>query len=266
MTRSQSATTAKAWLSQVRLTQAARGWATGACLALAATADAGPAQELVTWFGPSQAPTSNASWTPGSTAAQHYGVAFVSGPAGNYTMDWMSIGLNTSSTATSGSGTLVVELRGATSLTPYSAVSNDTVLASDTIAFNSPTTTATNFTVALNAASFPNIATYAMAANTGYALRLWGPSGGYGIQRTTGYANGTTNGFYEVNDGFAALNTFRNGTPNYTNTANSYPTLAIAFGGVAVPEASASSLALAAALGAVGWRLVRRRRANGQRG
>jgi len=266
MTRAQPATTAQAGRSQGRAIRAACHWATGACLALAANAYAAPAQQHVTWFGPSQASNSNATWTSGSTAAQHYGVAFVSGPAGNYTMDWMSIGLNTSSTATSGSGTLVVELRGATNLTAYSAVSDATVLASDTIAFTSPLTQATNFTVALNASDFPNIATYAMAANTGYALRLWGPSSVYGIQRTTGYANGTTNDFYEVNDGFVALNTFRNGVANYTNFANSYPTLAISFGAVAVPEASASGLAIAAALGAVGWRFARRRSAKGQRG
>jgi hypothetical protein len=228
-------------------------------LILSAGALAEPEQELVTWFGPVNPSNSSATWT-GSTENQHYGVAFVSGPAGNYTMDWMSIGLSTGTTGISGAGTLVVELRDTTNLTPYSALSGSTVFASDTIAFSSPLTQATFFTVMLDAADFPNISSYAMAANTGYALRLWGPSSGYGIQRTTAYAQGTTNQFYEVNEGFVALDTFRNGSADYTNSPGSHPTLAIAFGSVAVPEASTAGLALAAAIGAVGWRLLRRRK------
>ena len=109
-------------------------------------------------------------------------------------------------------------------------MSGTTVFASDTIAFSGPTTAATNFAVNLSAANFPNISSYAMTGTTGYSLRLWGPSSGYGIQRTTGYANGTTNNFYTVSDGFVALDTFRNNVANYTNTTNSYPTLSIAFG------------------------------------
>jgi hypothetical protein len=232
-----------------------------AALSLAAAAEAAPQQQLVTWFGPAAAPNSSASWT-GSTTAQHYGVAFVSGPAGGYNMDWMTIGLSTSSGATSGSGTLVVELRDATNLTPYSSLSGDTLYASDTVAFTSPTTTNTFFTITLGADDFPNISAYSMAADTGYALRLWGPSSAYAILRTTGYADGTTNDNYDVGAGFVALDTFRNGVPNYTNSPSSYPTLAIAFGSVAVPEASTAGLALSAALGAVVWRLVRRRRVN----
>ena len=58
----------------------------------------------VTWFGPSQAANSNATWTAGATSGQNYGVAFISGTASSYSMEWLSIGLNTSSTGTSGSG------------------------------------------------------------------------------------------------------------------------------------------------------------------
>lgn len=212
----------------------------------------------VTWFGPSQASNSNATWT-GSTDAQNYGVAFISGSSGPFSMGWMTIGLNTSSGATSGSGSLTVELRNATSTTPYSAVSGTTIYASDRITFTSPTTVNANFFVNLSPADFPNISSFAMTASTGYALRLWGPSAGYGIQRTTGYLNGTTNNFYTVNDGFVALDTFRNNTANYTNNTNSYPTLSIAFGTTAVPEPSAVALALVGmAGGAVLWRRARR--------
>ena len=213
----------------------------------------------VTWFGPSQAANSNATWTAGATSAQNYGVAFISGTASSYSMEWLSIGLNTSSSGTTGSGSLVVELRDTTNLTPYSAVSGTTIFASDTITFSGPTTAATNFAVNLSAANFPNISSYAMTGTTGYSLRLWGPSSGYGIQRTTGYANGTTNNFYTVSDGFVALDTFRNNVANYTNTTNSYPTLSIAFGAVAVPE-PATCASLLAGLGFAGIMSWRRRR------
>lgn len=212
----------------------------------------------VTWLGPSQASNSNATWT-GTTSAQNYGVAFISGTASRYLMDWLSIGLNTSATGTSGSGSLVVDLRNTTNLTAYSAVSGTTVYASDTITFSTPTTVATNFTVTLSPANFPNISSFAMTGTSGYSLRLWGPSSGYGIQRTTGYANGTTNTFYTVSDGFAALDTFRNNTANYTNTTNSYPTLTIAFGTTAVPEPSTTASLLAGAVWG-GWSMWRRRR------
>ena len=81
-----------------------------------------------------------------------------------------------------------------------------------------------------------------------------------GIQRTTGYANGTTNDFYTVSDDFVALDTFRNNVANYTNTTtNSYPTLSIAFGAVAVPE-PATCASLLAGLGFAGIMAWRRRR------
>ena len=212
----------------------------------------------VTWFGPSQASNSNGTWT-GTTSAQNYGVAFITGTSSSYSMDWLTIGLNTSSTGTSGSGSLVVELRNTTNLTPYSAVSGTTIYASDTVTFSTPTSVNTNFAVNLAAASFPNISSYAMTGTTGYSLTLWGPSSGYGIQRTTGYANGTTNNFYTVSDGFVALDTFRNNSANYTNNTNSYPTLSIAFGTTAVPEPATCALALVG-LACAGYVRYRRRR------
>jgi len=138
-------------------------------------------------------------------------------------------------------------------------VSGTTIHASDTITFTSPLTANTNFFVNLSPADFPNISSFAMASTTGYALRLWGPSAGYGILRTTGYAENTSNDFYTVNDGFVALSTFRNNVPNYgpsppTNTA----TLSIAFGTTAVPEPSTLAFALVGIAG--GWAVWRRAR------
>ena len=56
-----------------------------------------------------------------------------------------------------------------------------------------------------------------------------------------------------------ALDTFRNSVPNYTNNVNSYPTLSIAFGAVAVPEPSTCA-SLLAGLGFTGIMVWRRRR------
>ena len=173
-------------------------------------------------------------------------------------MDWLQIGLNTSS-VTTGSGSLVVDLMNTTNLTPYSAVPGTTVHASDTINFTCPPTTATAFTVNLTPADFPNISNFSMTGTTGYALRLWGPSGAFGIMRTTGYANGTTNNFYTVSDGFVALDTFRNNGANYTNNTNSYPTLSIAFGTTAVPEPATCAMALAG-IACGGYSMWRRRK------
>jgi len=88
-----------------------------------------------------------------------------------------------------------------------------------------PGTTSTNFTLNLTAAELPNITAYQLLSNTSYSLIAYAPSPSIGIQRTTGYANGTTNTKYTVADSFTMLDTFRNGTANYTNTANSFRSL-----------------------------------------
>ena len=199
----------------------------------------------VTWFGPSNASNSNASVQPFT-----YGVVFMTGTLGPYSMDWLQIGLNTSS-ITAGSASFRISLRDATSTTPYSAVAGSTTLASDTVSFTMPTTTATNFNLLLSTADIPNISAFDMSASTGYSLFLDSASVNFGIQRTTGFAVNTTNDHYTVSEGFTALNTLRNNSM-YNNSPGSYPTLAVSFG--AVPEPSAFSL-----LG-VGLAMVLRRR------
>jgi hypothetical protein len=203
----------------------------------------------VTWFGPSSASSSNASVQP-----FNYGVVFMTGTLGPYSMDWLQIGLNTSS-ITAGSASFRISLRDATSTTPYSAVAGSTTLASDTVSFTMPTTTATNFNLLLSTADIPNISAFDMSASTGYSLFLDSASVNFAIQRTTGFAVNTTNDYYTVSEGFSALNTLRNNSM-YNNSTGSYPTLAVSFG--AVPEPSAFSL-LAFGLGAL--TMMRRRRA-----
>jgi len=199
----------------------------------------------VTWFGPSSASNSNASVQPFT-----YGVVFMTGTLGPYSMDWLQIGLNTSS-ITAGSASFRISLRDATSTTPYSAVAGSTTLASDTVSFTMPTTIATNFNLFLSAADIPNISAFDMGASTGYSLFLDSASVNFGIQRTTGFAVNTTNDYYTVSEGFTALNTLRNNSM-YSNTTGSYPTLAVSFG--AVPEPSTVSLF------GVGLAMVLRRR------
>jgi hypothetical protein len=214
------------------------------------------ASAAVTWFGPSNTPNSNANWPAiNGTYTQNFGVAFKTGPSGPYAMDWATIILSTSS-VTTGSASFTLELRNTTNATAYSAVAGTTSYATDVISFTMPTTTNTNFILSLTAADIPNISSYEMAADTAYSLILYAPSHNIGMGRTTGYTNGTTNNNYTVNSGFSALDTFRNNAPNYANTANSYPSLAISFGENTVPEPTSIVLTMLAS----GVMLLRRKR------
>ena len=196
--------------------------------------------------------------TTGTSYTTNFGVAFITGSASTYSMDWLSIGLSTS-TITTGTGSLRVQLRNTTNSTAYSAVSGTTLYATDTISFTMPTSAGTYFSLNLNPADFPNISGYVMSGTTPYSLIVNNPSAAFAIQRTSGYANGTTNNFYTVSDGFVALDTFRNNTANYSNTTNSHPTLSIAFGTTAVPEPSTYAMALAG-LACGSYSMFRRRK------
>ena len=227
-------------------------------LSLAATAAfiaSASASTSVTWFGPSNTPSSSANWPAiNGTYNQNFGVAFKTGPSSTYAMDWATITLNTS-TVTAGSASFTLALRNTTNATAYSAVAGTTSYAMDVVSFTMPTTTATNFTLSLTAADIPNISSYEMAADTAYSLILYAPSKAIGMGRTIGFASGTTNNDYTVNSGFSALNTFRNNS-TYSNSANSFPSLAISFGENTVPEPTSIVLTMLAS----GVMLLRRKR------
>lgn len=226
------------------------------CLLAALLAVTGQASaSVVTWFGPSGASNSNANWPSGTAYTNNFGVVFETGPSGGYTMDWATIGLSSSSQS-GGTASFTLALRNATNATAYSAVAGATSFAEDVVSFALPATTSTSFTLSLTAADIPNISSYAMEADTAYSLILYAPSRAIGLQRTTGYANGTTNTFYTVDSGFSALNTLRNNAANYANSGSSYPTLAISFGENTVPEPT--SIFLTAFAG--GAMLIRRKR------
>ena len=196
----------------------------------------------VAWFAPTAAANSNANFPGGTNYTNNFGVAFTTGTTPALQMDWVTLGLNTS-TVTTGSGTFKLSLRDTTNTTAYSAAAGSTELAVDTVSFTMPTTTSTAFTLNLTSADIPNITNYAMGASTSYALIMYNPSNNIGVNRTTGYAQNTTNGFYTLTNGFTALNTFRNNN-TYSNSGTSYPTLQISFGNtVPVPEPSTWAMA-----------------------
>jgi hypothetical protein len=191
----------------------------------------------VTWFG-SPAVNSNATFSSGTGYTNNYGVAFTTGSSGTFTMSWLDLQLGQGSTV--GNWTLTVALHDTTNSTAYSAVAGSTAYATDTVTI---TAGGTYFTANLTAAQLPNIMSYAMAANTSYALIIYDATSTSAISRTTGYASGTTNDFYTVGNGFTALNTFRNNS-TYTNNTNSYPTLGISFGATASAVPGSGAMAM----------------------
>jgi hypothetical protein len=193
----------------------------------------------VTWFG-SPAVNSNATFA-GSTAGytQNYGVAFKTGSSGTFTMSWLDLQLGQGITV--GNWQLTVALHNTTNSTAYSAVAGSNAYATDTVTI---TAGAGYFTANLTAAQLTNITSFAMQANTSYALIIYNAPPTSSISRKSGYANGTTNNAYTVSNGFTALNTFRNNIPNYTNSINSYPTLGISFGATASAVPGSGAMAM----------------------
>jgi hypothetical protein len=191
----------------------------------------------VTWLG-SPAVNSNATFSSGTGYTNNYGVAFTTGSSGTFTMSWLDLQLGQGSTV--GNWTLTVALHDTTNSTAYSAVAGSTAYATDTVTI---TAGGTYFTANLTAAQLPNITSFAMQANTSYALILYDATSTSAISRTTGYASGTTNDFYTVGNGFTALNTFRNNS-TYTNNTNSYPTLGISFGATASAVPGSGAMAM----------------------
>lgn len=192
---------------------------------------------VTAWVTPTDAPNSNANWPAvNGTYSQNFGIAFKTGLSGPFGIDWITLNLNTSN-VTAGSSSLKIALRNTTDSTAYSAVAGTTEYAMDIVNFTMPTTTATMFDLELDFSDLPNISSYSMQSDTSYALILYAPGNNIGMGRITGYLNGTTNDQYTTSDGFAVLDTFRNNSPNYQNSASSFPSLGISFGETsAVPE------------------------------
>ena len=221
----------------------------------------------ITYIEPTNTSNSNSNWPAvNGSYTQNYGIAFTTGSSGPFDIDWIKLGLNTSG-ITSGSGSLTVALRNTNNTTAYNAVAGTTEHAKDTVSFTMPTSATTNFTLNLTAIDLPNITAFSMQSNATYSLILYAPTVNIGMQRTTGFANGTTNSQYTVTNGFVMLDTFKNNTSNYSVNTSSFPTLAISFGATTadpsvVPEPS--TLGIGAML--VGGGLIRRLRNQFRRG
>jgi hypothetical protein len=207
--------------------------------------------------GPSD-PNGSSSIQSGTTYTTNLGYAFKTGSSGTFDIDWIKLGLT--SGASSGSGSFKISLHNTDNDIAYSAVAGSTVHAADTVSFTTPAASNTPFELTLTSGDLPSISAYSLQPNTAYALFVNSFSGsGIALRRKQGLADGTTNGAYTVTNGFTMLDTFRNNTPNYSNTSGSYAAFAISFGAEvsAVPETS--NMAFLAVL--VGSGLVRRHRA-----
>jgi hypothetical protein len=193
-----------------------------------------------------------------TTYTTNLGYAFKTGSSGTFDIDWIKLGLT--SGASSGSGSFKISLHNTDNAIAYSAVAGSTVHAADTVSFTTPAASNTPFELTLTSGILPNISAYSLSPNTAYALFVNGLSGSaLALRRKQGLTYETTNDAYTVTNGFTMLDTFRNSSPNYTNSPGSYPAFAISFGGEvsAVPETS--NMAFLAVL--VGSGLVRRHRA-----
>lgn len=194
----------------------------------------------------------------GPTYTTNLGYAFKTGSSGTFDIDWIKLELT--SGVANGSGSFKISLHNTDNETAYSAVAGTTVRAADTVSFTTPATSNTPFELTLTSGNLPSISAYSLSPNTAYALFVNSPSGSaIALRRKQGLAFETTNDAYTVTNGFTMLDTFRNNTPNYSNSPGSYPAFAISFGGElsAVPETS--NMAFLAVL--VGSGLVRRHRA-----
>jgi len=241
----------------MKLPSAIRGLATQLAVSFGLLGAA--SASTITWIAPKDAPNSNVNWPGGTNYTNNFGIAFKTGSVGPFNLDWLTLGLNTS-TSTASSGTLEVELRNTTNTTAYSAVASTTTHTTDTISFSKPTTTSTAFNVNLTKTQLPNLTAFTLLPDTAYSLVLYTPSSSFAMGRTTGYLEGTTNNQYTVSNGFTMLNTFRNNI-QYKNTLTSFPSLSIAFGAAApssVPEPASAASALL--LAAAGMTLVHRRK------
>jgi hypothetical protein len=205
-------------------------------------------------------PSVNGSSTisTGIAYTSNLGYAFKTGSSGTFDIDWINLELTSS--AASGSGTFKIALHATDNETAYSAVASSTAHATDTVSFTTPATSNTPFVLELNATHLSNISGYSLQGNTAYALFVYNATGSpIALRRLQGLADGTTNDAYTVTNGFTMLDTFRNNSPNYTNSTGSYPAFAISFGTTeAIPEPSA--LAMLSVFAGCG--LVRRNRRN----
>jgi hypothetical protein len=208
----------------------------------------------------------SSSISSGTTYTTNLGYAFKTGGSGTFDIDWIKLELTSS--AASGSGSFKIWINGTDNDTPLSAVASSTVYAADTVNFTTPGTANTPFDLILNAADLPNISAYSLLSDTPYSIFVNSASGSaIALRRQQGLASGNDAiAAYDVTNGFTVLDTFRNNTPNYSNSQGppvSYAVFAMSFGttqSAPVPEIDPNGVGSVLALvsGALG--LLERRR------
>lgn len=201
----------------------------------------------VTYITPTLASNGSSSVSTGAAYTANLGYAFMTGSSGPFDIDWVSLEMTSGGSAKS--GTFKIAIYSTTDDVPYSAVAAPPPYATDVVNFTTPEPANTPFKLDLTAAQLPNITSYQLQSSTAYSLIVYHASSPIALRRTQGLATGTTNNYYTVGSGFAVLDTFRNNSPNYTNSTNSSPTFAISFGATtsAIPE-PAQSVGLASFL------------------
>jgi hypothetical protein len=223
---------------------------------LPSSVSAGP----VTFVTPKNAPNGSSSIQAGITYTTNLGYAFKTGSSGPFDIDWVSMNLTSASNGVAVS--FKISIHGTDNEIPYSAVASSTAYASDTVTVTTPGTSNTPFDVTFTSAEIPNIANLSLSPNTSYSLFVNSVlGGGLALRRIQGLTANTANDAYAVTNGFVMLDTFRNNTPNYTNSPGSYPAFAMSFGGTAsAPSAVPEPATLAISTLVVGGTLVRRYR------
>jgi hypothetical protein len=201
---------------------------------------------VFTFVSPKNAANGSSSIQSGTDYTTSLGYAFITGPSGPFDIDWVTMSLT--SGAAGASASFKISIHGTNNATPYAAIPNATFYASDTVTVTTPGTSNTPFDITFTAADIPNITSYQLESNKAYSIFVNSQVGaGIALRRRQGLPVNTTNDEYTVTGGFTMLDTFRNNTPNYSNSSGSYPTLAISFGGTAsasgaVPEPTTMAL------------------------
>jgi hypothetical protein len=204
---------------------------------------------VVTFVSPKNAANGSSSIQSGTDYTTNLGYAFKTGPSGPFDIDWVTMSLTSGSVGASVS--FKISIHGTNNDTPYAAIPDATVYASDTVTVTTPGTANTPFDKTFTAADIPNITNYRLESNKAYSIFVNSAAGGgIALRRRQGLAENTANDEYNVTSGFTMLDTFRNNSPNYrTNSTdpNTQVTFAISFGGTAsasgaVPEPTTMAL------------------------
>ncbi|MBS0661717.1 MAG: PEP-CTERM sorting domain-containing protein [Verrucomicrobia bacterium] len=200
--------------------------------------------------------TPSVSWTSNSTfegAAYDtwptsLQIVFLTGAGGPYSIGLMTMDLYSFTTA-GGTYSFTVALHDATDTTT-SALAGPTTLASDTVTFTLPVSSAP-FTLTLTAADLPNIASFGLQSTTAYAMTFYGASSGTAFSMLNNYG---LSGGYTTTNGFTVLHSMN------ANSGSIPTTSMVSFGSFTPVPEPVTVGPLLAGLGVLGLAMLRRLR------